>query len=110
MKQLLGGMAMGAALVGAVWGLTSVLSDSAQAPASMAAAKPGGNKGVVDLICELSMDLDGQLALGITAWGSFQFRRQAQISWIWRCLLNALAGMGVLVAGLVLTEIGRAHV
>ena len=67
MKQLLGGMAMGAALVGAVWGLTSVLSDSAQAPASMAAAKPGGNKGVVDLICELSMDLDGQLALGITA-------------------------------------------
>jgi hypothetical protein len=43
------------------------------------------------------------LSLGITAWGSFQFRRQAQVRWIWRWLLNALAGMGVLVAGLVLT-------
>jgi hypothetical protein len=26
---------------------------------------PGGNKGVMDLICELELDLDGQLALGI---------------------------------------------
>jgi len=43
------------------------------------------------------------LSLGITAWGSFQFRRQAQVRWIWRWALNALAGMGVLVAGLVLT-------
>ena len=43
------------------------------------------------------------LALGITAWGSLQFRRQTQIRWIWRWLINALAGMGVLVAGLVLT-------
>jgi hypothetical protein len=43
------------------------------------------------------------LSLGITAWGSFQFRCQAQIRWIWRWLLNALAGMGVLIAGLVLT-------
>jgi hypothetical protein len=43
------------------------------------------------------------LSLGITAWGSFQFRRQAQVRWIWRWLVNALAGMGVLLAGLVLT-------
>ena len=43
------------------------------------------------------------LALGITAWGSFQFRRQAQIGWFWRWLLNALAGICVLVTGLVLT-------
>jgi hypothetical protein len=43
------------------------------------------------------------LALGITAWGSFQFRRHTQIRWIWRCLLNALAGTCVLVAGLVIT-------
>jgi len=43
------------------------------------------------------------LSLGITGWGSFQFRRQTQIRWIWRWLLSALAGMGVLVAGLVLT-------
>jgi hypothetical protein len=27
---------------------------------------PGGNKGVMDLICELELDLDGQLTLGIT--------------------------------------------
>jgi hypothetical protein len=45
----------------------------------------------------------GVLSLGITAWGSFQFRRQAQMRWIWRCLLNALAGISVLVAGLVVT-------
>jgi hypothetical protein len=44
------------------------------------------------------------LSLGITAWGSVQFKRQAQIRWVWRWLLNALAGMGVLVAGLVLTD------
>jgi hypothetical protein len=43
------------------------------------------------------------MALGITAWGSFQFRRQAQIRWFWRWLLNALAGMAVLIGGLVLT-------
>ena len=43
------------------------------------------------------------LALSITAWGSLQFRRQNQIRWIWRWLINALAGMGVLAAGLVLT-------
>ena len=43
------------------------------------------------------------LSLGITAWGSTQFRRQTQIRWIWRWLINASAGMGVLVAGLVLT-------
>ena len=35
------------------------------------------------------------LSLGITGWGSFQFRRQTQIRWIWRWLLSALAGMCV---------------
>jgi hypothetical protein len=29
-------------------------------------SKPGSNKGVLDMICELSLDLDGQIALGIT--------------------------------------------
>lgn len=67
MKQILGGMAIGAAVVGGVWGLLGVMSDSAPEPSSVSAMKPGSNKGVLDLICELSMDLDGQLALGITA-------------------------------------------
>ncbi len=67
MKQILGGVVIGAALVGGVWGLVALMSDSASGPAAVSAAKPGSNKGVVDLICELSMDLDGQLALGITA-------------------------------------------
>ena len=67
MKKILGGMAVGAAVVGCVWGLVSMLADDTQAPLTLAAAKPGGNKGVLDMICELSMDLDGQMALGITA-------------------------------------------
>lgn len=67
MKNLLGGVAIGAAVMGGVWGVVGMLSDSAPAPASVGAAKSGSNKGVIDLICELSMDLDGQLALGITA-------------------------------------------
>lgn len=67
MKKILGGVAIGAAVMGGVWGLVSMLSDNAQAPASVSAFKPGSNKGVLDLICELSMDVDGQIALGITA-------------------------------------------
>jgi len=67
MKKILGGVAIGAAVMGGVWGLVSMLSDSAQAPASVSAFKPGSSKGVLDLICELSMDVDGQIALGITA-------------------------------------------
>ena len=43
------------------------------------------------------------LSLGITLWGSFQFRHQAQIKWLWRWLLNAICGLAVLVGGLVLT-------
>ena len=67
MKKILGGMAIGAAVVGSVWGLLGMMSGSSTEPASMASIKPGSNKGVLDMICELSMDLDGQLALGITA-------------------------------------------
>ena len=53
-------------IVGGVWGMVHMLSDTASVPDSVI-SKPGSNKGVIDLICELSMDLDGQLALGITA-------------------------------------------
>lgn len=60
-------MAIGAALVGGIWGLTSLLGPSDSATASLEVSKPGSNKGVMDMICELSLDLDGQIALGITA-------------------------------------------
>lgn len=53
--------------MGSVWALVGAFSEDAKAPASVAAIKPGSNKGVMDLICELTMDLDGQIALGITA-------------------------------------------
>ncbi len=43
------------------------------------------------------------VSLGITLWGGFQFRRHKQVPWLWRWLLNALAGVAVLVAGLVIT-------
>jgi hypothetical protein len=44
------------------------------------------------------------LSLGITLWGSFQFRRQqAQMKWCWRWLISAVCGLAVLVGGLVLT-------
>ena len=43
------------------------------------------------------------LSMGITLWGSFQFRHQAQIKWLWRWLLNAICGLAVLVGGLVMT-------
>ena len=43
------------------------------------------------------------LSMGITLWGSFQFRHQAQIKWLWRWLLNSICGLAVLVGGLVIT-------
>jgi hypothetical protein len=67
MIKLLGGMAIGAAVVGGVWGLTGLMGSDASAPTAVDTFKPGSNKGVMDLICELSLDLDGQIALGITA-------------------------------------------
>jgi hypothetical protein len=43
------------------------------------------------------------VSLGITAWGSFQFRRQSRVRWFWRWLINGMGGLAVLVGGLVLT-------
>lgn len=43
------------------------------------------------------------VSIGITAWGSFQFRRQTRVRWIWRCLINLMGGLAVLVGGLALT-------
>lgn len=69
MKQALFGFTAGAALVAAIFGLLALTSDPATAPevsATSSSAKPPSS-GVLDLICELRLDLDGQLALGITA-------------------------------------------
>ncbi len=63
-KVFLGGAAAGALLIGAVWGLmTGMAPDAGRAKAL---GETQSNKGVLDLICELNLDLDGQLALGIT--------------------------------------------
>lgn len=59
------GIAVGLLLMGGVWGLVHMMGDSAPSPDLEAAGMPGGNKGVIDLICELELDLDGQLTLGI---------------------------------------------
>ncbi len=70
MKQALLGFTAGVALVASVWGLVWITADPPKPPAG---AVPAGsapraiNSGVLDLICELRLDLDGQLALGITA-------------------------------------------
>ena len=64
LKTFLMGTAAGAVLVGAIWGISVAVAPDAQEPASLRETRR--NKGVMDLICELQLDLDGQLALGIT--------------------------------------------
>ena len=64
LKTFLTGSAAGAVLVGAIWGITAAVTPEVQEPASLRETR--NNKGVMDLICELQLDLDGQLALGIT--------------------------------------------
>ena len=64
MKTFLGGAAAGAVLIAAVWGITEMMAPDDKAAASLTETR--SNKGVMDLICELNLDLDGQLALGIT--------------------------------------------
>ena len=61
------GAAIGIVFMASIWGLVHVMSeDSPPTAAFMSDGKiPGANKGVLDLICELELDLDGQLALGI---------------------------------------------
>ena len=68
MKNLSIGIVIGALVMGGVWGLVHVMADKAPASEQLAntLGMPGANKGVMDLICELELDLDGQLALGIT--------------------------------------------
>jgi hypothetical protein len=71
MSKLITGVAIGVAataLLGAAgWGVAQMFSSGASEPEVTAQARPGARQagGVIDLICELHLDLDGQKALGI---------------------------------------------
>ena len=68
MKQLLIGAAGGAALTATLAGLVWMLSDSGGGSDPLAAHSPGAkSKGVMDFVCELRLDLEGQMSLGIKA-------------------------------------------
>lgn len=60
------GAGLGAFVMGGVWGLFHLMGQPDSAEKNIAAMTPGANKGVMDLICELELDLNGQLKLGIT--------------------------------------------
>jgi len=62
------GASVGALVMGGVWGLVHVMGEPnvSSADSQMTTLTPGANKGVMDLICELELDLNGQLKLGIT--------------------------------------------
>ena len=62
------GASVGALVMGGVWGLVHVMAEPSgrSSDTQMATLTPGANKGVMDLICELELDLNGQLKLGIT--------------------------------------------
>ncbi|WP_291931573.1 hypothetical protein [Limnohabitans sp.] len=59
------GIAIGLLVMGGIWGLVHLMDDKRPEPELVAESVPGASKGVMDLICELELDLDGQLALGI---------------------------------------------
>lgn len=68
MKNLLGGIVIGALVTSLAIGLGTLLSDDTTVLPNI--PRDVGNDrraGVLDLICELQLDLDGQLALGINA-------------------------------------------
>lgn len=64
LKTFLSGTAAGALVVAGLWAVTAAMTTDTSEPASLRETR--NNKGVMDLICELHLDLDGQLALGIT--------------------------------------------
>ena len=59
------GIAIGLLVMGGIWGLVHLLWESRPETDLITENLPGDSKGVMDLICELELDLDGQLALGI---------------------------------------------
>lgn len=70
LKPILVGVVIGMTVLGAVWALVALISDHWATPEqrlARAQAQGQANSGVLDLICELQLDLDGQLSLGINA-------------------------------------------
>lgn len=67
MKKLLGGIVIGVLLTMSVYGLVQVFTDESSAPDIPQDILAQRRTGIMDLICELQLDLDGQLALGINA-------------------------------------------
>lgn len=65
LKNIAIGIVIGLLVMGGIWGLVHLMGDTTAQPELTSERLPGGNKGVMDLICELELDLDGQLALGI---------------------------------------------
>ena len=65
LKNTVIGIAIGLLVMGGIWGLVHLMDDKRPEPDLVTESMPGANKGVMDLICELELDLDGQLALGI---------------------------------------------
>ncbi len=59
------GIAIGLMVMGGIWGLVNLMEESRPESDLIAESLPGVSKGVMDMICELDLDLDGQLALGI---------------------------------------------
>jgi hypothetical protein len=62
------GASVGALVMGSFWGLVHLMGEPSgpSADSQITTLTPGANKGVMDLICELELDLNGQLKLGIT--------------------------------------------
>lgn len=67
LKNIAIGFVIGILVMSGVWGLVHVLGEGAEASADALSINkvPGKDTGVMDLICELELNLDGQLALGI---------------------------------------------
>jgi len=67
MKKLLGGIVIGVLLTVSAYGLVQMFTDESSAPDIPQDILAQRRTGIMDLICELQLDLDGQLALGINA-------------------------------------------
>ena len=67
MKAFLLGAGVGAAAILGVWGILSITGSGPSASGQLEAqmAPPPKNPDVIELICELSLVVEGQLALGI---------------------------------------------
>ena len=64
MNKLLGGIVIGALLTASVYGLVHMVMDDSSAPEIPQDILAQRRSGMMDLICELQLDLDGQLVEG----------------------------------------------